>query len=87
MAPRTQNKSNYHYAVIWRDDKSLRETSREYFLTAYDVSDYFSVSRKTIMDKVKDPTRNGRRGQFKNIIIKRVNEPVYVRIENPIIFG
>ena len=82
---RSQNKSYFHYAVVWRNAQSKRETSREYFLTAYDLCDYFSVSRKTIMDKVKDPSKVGRNDIFRGIEIIRVKEPVFIRVENPIL--
>jgi hypothetical protein len=37
------------------------------------------------MDKVKDPSKVGRNDIFKGIEIIRVKEPVFIRVENPIL--
>ncbi len=74
---RAENKSFYHYEAQYFNNG--KEDGSEYFMTAYDLVDRFGCSRKTIMDKIKYPSRKGRWGQFANVIIKRVQEPVYIR--------
>ena len=83
MTTRTANRSYYHYyAQYYRDGVPY---DGKYYLTAFDLCEEFKCSRKTIMDKVRDPSRVGRNGRFRDIEIIRVKEPVYTRVLNPCI--
>jgi hypothetical protein len=78
----TNNQSFYHFkATYFSDEGDI--TGSEYFLTAFDLCDKYKCCRKTIYDKVRDPLRLGRYGQFSNVIIQKVKEPVFVRVANP----
>ena len=86
MPRRTANQSFYHFKAVFVDDNAEIEKVK-YYLTAFDVCQDFNCCRKTIYDKVRDPLRLGRYGQFANVIIQKVKEPVYVRCPNPHLSG
>lgn len=80
MVRKNPNKSFYHYKMDLHD-RMGEVIQTTYYMTLYEIMGIFDCSRKAVQDKLRTPDSNSRK--FKNMKIYRVNEPVFLRVENP----